>query len=227
MSLQRTDESMANSVQAVFFDLDGTLLDTLQDLADSGNAALERLGHEQHPIAAYRHFVGSGMSALAERILPPPANDREAASQCLEILREEYGRRWDHSTRPYDGIAAMLDELQSAGMPLSVLSNKPHDFTCLTVERFLGNWTFAHVRGVDDTTPPKPDPQGALALMDTMSADPSRCLYVGDTSIDMQTAHAAGMISVGVTWGFRDEQELRAHDAHYIIHTPSELLDLT
>ena len=218
---------MVNSVQAVFFDLDGTLLDTLQDIADSANAALERLGHEQHPTAAYRHFVGSGMAALAERILPPTANEQDAASQCLKILREEYGRRWDQTTRPYNGIASMLGELQSTGMPLCVLSNKPHDFTCLTVERLLGDWTFAHVRGVDDATPPKPDPQGALTLTNKMGVEPSRCLYVGDTSIDIQTAHAAGMISVGVTWGFRDEQELRANDAHHIIHTPSELLDLT
>ncbi|MED5413805.1 MAG: HAD family hydrolase [Candidatus Latescibacterota bacterium] len=217
---------MQTRVAAVLFDLDGTLLDTLQDLADSSNAALERLGLAPHPVEAYRHFVGSGMSALVQRILPK--QDSEAKhEQCLTILREEYGRRWDATSRPYDGIAFMLNSLFAEGIPLAVLSNKPHDFTCLTVERLLADWAFAHVRGVDEATPPKPDPTGALAVSSILGVDPTRCLYVGDTSIDMMTAQAAGMISVGVTWGFRDEEELRTHHAQHIIHEPGQLLDLT
>ena len=121
----------------------------------------------------------------------------------------------------------MLDALVGRAMPMAVLSNKPHDFTCLTVERLLGRWPFAVIQGVDEETPPKPDPTGALRLAARLGIEPSNCLYVGDTRVDMETATAAGMVSVGVTWGFRDEEELRTYRARHIIHRPEELLDLT
>jgi phosphoglycolate phosphatase len=214
-------------IAAVLFDLDGTLLDTLQDLADSGNAALEVLGYPTHRVDAYRHFVGDGMAVLAQRILPAHVTDPAMQARCLDVVREQYAQRWNHSSRPYDGVEGMLDALAEDSVPMAVLSNKPHDFTRLTVEHLLARWTFAEVQGVDADTPPKPDASGALAMTARLQLEPSRCLYVGDTRIDMETATAADMIPVGVTWGFRDEEELRAHGARHIIHHPDELLDLT
>lgn len=217
----------AATTDAVVFDLDGTLLDTLQDLADSANAALEQLGLPSHPVDAYRHFVGQGMPNLAQRILPDHMQDAATAGRCLDLVRSAYAQRWDHTSRPYEGVAEVLDALTERGVPIAILSNKPHDFTELTVQRLLSPWTFARVQGVDDDTPPKPDPRGALQLLQDLGADAARSLYVGDTQVDMQTAAAAGMISVGVTWGFRDEDELRRHRARFVLHHPRQLLDLT
>jgi len=213
-------------ITALIFDLDGTLLDTLQDLADSANATLEAMGHPTHAVDRYRLFVGAGIRELARRMLPEDHCSEADLKKCLLELRVQYGARWHATTRPYPGIAEMLDALTERRLPLGVLSNKPHDFTLLTVERLLDRWRFADVLGVSDKTPPKPDPTGAFAVAAALDVTPDRVLYVGDTSTDMDTASAAGMASVGVTWGFRDEAELRAHGAQHIIHRPTDLLGL-
>jgi phosphoglycolate phosphatase len=213
-------------IRAIIFDLDGTLLDTLQDLVDSANAALTQMGHPTHTTAEYRRFIGRGIRELAVSILPDGVTTEDEISRCLTEFREQYGERWDATTCPYPGVATMLDALTLRGMPLAILSNKPHDFTVLSVDRLLGRWDFREVRGVSEQTLPKPDPTGALAVAASLGVRPCDLLYVGDTSTDMDTASAAGMVSVGVTWGFRDEAELRAHEAHNIIHSPMELLRL-
>jgi phosphoglycolate phosphatase len=213
-------------IQAVIFDLDGTLLDTLQDLAESANATLLEMGHPTHEIDAYRQFVGGGIRELALRMLPPDHRADDEVERCLQILRVQYGSRWDATSRPFAGVADMLDELTRRQLPMAILSNKPHDFTVLTAERLLDGWEFVEVRGVGEFTVPKPDPAGALAIAAALGVKPEHVLYVGDTNTDMDTAAAAGMESVGVTWGFRDEVELLAHGARHIIHHPAELLEL-
>lgn len=211
---------------AVIFDLDGTLLDTLSDLAVSMNAVLAARGFPEHPIPAYRFFVGDGMPTLARRALPIGHRDRTTAAAALEAMRVEYDGRWDAETRVYPGIGELLDALAGLPVPVAVLSNKPDDFTRLTVARLLAPWRFAAVQGLRDDLPRKPDPAGALQMAAAMGWEVGRCLFVGDSSTDMVTARRAGMFAVGVTWGFRDRDELEASGAQAVVETPDQVLDL-
>ncbi len=212
---------------AVMFDLDGTLLDTLEDLADSMNAALSLAGLPTHGVGAYRRFVGDGVVNLARRAAPPRlAGDEDAVARLVEAMRAQYAERWQAKTRCYDGVPELLDALASRSIPTAVLSNKPDDFTRLCVGELLGRWTFDAVRGVRDDTPRKPDAGGALAVAAGVGVPPERWLYVGDTNTDMRTAAAAGMYAVGALWGFRDAAELRASGAAVLIEHPVEVLSL-
>ncbi len=207
------------------FDLDGTLLFTLEDLADSGNAALEELGFPIHPVEAYRYFVGDGIDELMRRLLPPEESSNHDMGVLLrEKYVQQYNRRWSVKTRPYNGIAEMLQGLKSKGLTLSVFSNKPDDFTHNCINHFFPEGTFAAIRGGRPETPRKPSPAGALAILEQLKIAPEQVIYVGDTSTDMQTAHAGHFFAVGVTWGFRDRQELEANKADAVIDKPQELL---
>jgi len=210
------------TLKAVIFDLDGTLLDTLDDLADAMNAVLELRDYPTHPVDDYRYFVGDGMVMLVRRALPVEWCGEKQVNECVEAFRDEYARRWDNKTRPYDGVADMLDELTGRGVPLAVLSNKPHDFTKLCVSKLLGRWRFAAVQGVTDEVPPKPDGRGAALVADTLGVAPPAVLYLGDTGTDMKTAVAAGMYAVGATWGFRGADELTHAGARVLVSHPRE-----
>lgn len=214
------------SYQAVLFDLDGTLLDTLEDLANAGNRVLAARALPIHPVAAYRYFVGDGIATLVERILPPELRSSDAIAQAVADFQREYAANWDEYSAPYQGIAAMLDALVAGGLRLAVLSNKPEEFTRLCVERLLAAWPFDPVFGQRAGVPKKPDPTGALAAARELGLEPAEILYVGDTSIDMRTARAAGMDAVGVLWGFRDAAELQAAGAARLISDPAELVSL-
>lgn len=212
--------------QAVLFDLDGTLLDTLEDLADSMNAVLAAAGLPVHPTEAYKTFVGDGVAYLVRRALPRGTYGEEEIRRYVLAMRKEYTRRWADKTRPYPGIEDMLTALARRGLKLAVLSNKPDDFTRLCVERFLGNHRFDAVQGVRDDIAPKPDPAGAKRICETLRLPADAFLYLGDTNTDMETARAAGMFAVGATWGFRTEEELRRHGAQALIRHPMEILSL-
>jgi len=211
--------------KAVLFDLDGTLLDTLADLADSTNRALQRFGFAVHPVEAYKTLVGDGAEKLMRRAAGGEISD-ELAEKLTAGMREEYARRWAEKTRPYEGVGPMLDALAQRGVPMAVLSNKPHGFTRLCVAELLPHWRFAAVRGADAKTPIKPDPTAALQIARQLGFDPGEFLYVGDTNTDMHTACAGGMFPVGVTWGFRSAEELKAAGAAALIDRPAELLEL-
>ena len=215
-----------DGVAAVIFDLDGTLLDTLADLANSMNAVLRACGYATHSRDDYRYFVGEGMETLVRRTLPSSAPGVEQVSARLADMRAEYGRRWSETSQPYEGIPEMLDALTDRGVPLAVLSNKPDDFTRLVVQTLLPAWTFVECRGLREDTPAKPDPAGAIAIAGALNVEAARVLYVGDTATDMKTGRSAGMFTVGVTWGFRQRQELEAHGAQRIVDAPAQLLDL-
>jgi len=211
---------------AVLFDLDGTLLDTLADLADSGNWALGQLGCAEHPTESYKYFVGDGVENLVRRALPAGRSDAATVARCAELVREAYGRRWAEKTRPYPGIPELLDALVARRMPMAVLSNKPDDFTRLCVGRLLPRWPFAAVVGARASLERKPDPAGALLIAERLGLAPAEILYLGDTNTDMQTAVAAGMFPVGALWGFRTAEELTASGAQRLIESPRELVEL-
>jgi phosphoglycolate phosphatase len=211
---------------AVLFDLDGTLLDTLRDIGDAANRVLVERGYPPHPIQAYRYLVGDGARMLWARALPEGQRDDETIDACLTDYIDEYARGWNVNTQPYEGIGEMLDALVERGLKLAVLSNKPHPFTVQCVETFLSRWRFHTVRGQDEQFPRKPDPASARHVAERLGTTPDCICYVGDTATDMQTATGAGMYAVGVLWGFRERQELEANGAKRIIAHPRELLAL-
>lgn len=212
--------------KAVLFDLDGTLLDTLEDLADSANQVLAEQGFPVHPVAAYRYFVGDGMQTLIERIVPEEKRTTDNIQRTVRAFQEVYSRNWHVKTVMYEGIDSMLSGLQQAGLKLSILSNKPHEFTCLCVERMLPDWTFSPLLGARPGVAKKPDPAGALEIASRLHLAPGDFLYLGDTATDMKTATSAGMYPVGALWGFRTAEELEQNGAARIISTPQQLLEL-
>ncbi|MFC1524140.1 HAD family hydrolase [Thermodesulfobacteriota bacterium] len=215
-----------NPFNAVLFDLDGTLLDTLADLGNSANSVLMAQGLPPHPLEAYKYFVGDGAHTLITRILPEDRRGPETVNATLEAFLKSYGANWTRETRLYDGIRDMLGHLTARGLKTAVLSNKPDDFTRLCVSRFFPDHSFDEVLGQHPSRPKKPDPTGARNIATLLDIPAASFLYLGDTSIDMQTAVAAGMHPVGALWGFRPREELLASGARNLISHPSELLDL-
>ena len=212
--------------KAVIFDLDGTLLNSLNDIADSANNVLANHGFFTHKVDDYKIFVGSGIKELMTRALPEKERNPDAIDDYVKQYREEYAQNWNNKTKPYDGIAEMLFKLVSRHIKIAVLSNKLHAFTKQCVDELLPQWEFDIVMGFQDSIPPKPDPTGALEIARQLNFSPSRIIYVGDSDIDMQTGVAAGMHTVGVLWGFRTKDELQKSGAKTLIEKPQELLAL-
>jgi phosphoglycolate phosphatase len=209
------------ALRAVIFDLDGTLLDTLSDIAYAMNTALSERGMPTHRVAAYRLMVGSGIRVLAQRATG--FSDTKQIDAIAARAKEIYGAHPVVHTAPYPGIAEMLDELERLGIPMAVLSNKPDHLTVEVVSQVLGTDRFAAVRGAREEAPIKPEPSGALDVAATIDVDPTEMLYLGDTDVDMITATRAGMYAVGATWGFRDADSLLAAGARRLIDEPGEL----
>jgi len=211
-------------IKAILFDLDGTLLDTLSDLADSMNTVLAGMGFATHPPDAYRHFVGDGMETLAHRVLPQKQRTSANIERCLNGMRTRYRNHWADKSAPYPGITELLSALSERQLSLNVLSNKPDELTRLMIDHFLPHWPWAQVRGARPETMKKPDPSGAMAIADQLGLSPHQFLYLGDTNTDMRTAIAAGMTPIGALWGFRDRQELVSSGARAVIDHPLDLL---
>lgn len=208
----------------VLFDLDGTLLDTLDDLAGAMNRALVAGGWATHPVAAYRRFVGDGVEMLARRALPPGAPE-ETVKATLAAFMADYQGHWADATAPYPGVPELLVELAARGVPTAVLSNKPDRYMAPIVARFFPGHSFAVVSGQRPGLPRKPDPAGALAVAAEMGVAPGRILYLGDSDVDMRTAVAAGMEPCGALWGFRGREELLAAGARRLAARPGEVLE--
>lgn len=214
----------ALSYRAVLFDLDGTLLDTLEDLADSMNAVLRQLGFPEHPLEPYKRFVGDGVVNLVRRALPEGHRDDATVSRAVALMRRIYGEHWADKTRPYPGIPELLDALVRLGVRMAVLSNKPEDSTRLCVAKLLPRWRFHAVVGQSSAVPPKPDLAGVRLITAQLGLPPEQFVYLGDTDTDMRTANAAGMFAVGALWGFRSADELLANGAKALVGHPNELL---
>ncbi|HWQ78419.1 MAG TPA: HAD family hydrolase [Anaerovoracaceae bacterium] len=212
--------------RAVIFDLDGTLLDTVDDLADSMNAALKHWGFPEHTASDYKRLIGNGLRNLAEVSLPGPNRDDETIDCCLSYMRAEYEKRWSEKTRPYPGIPELLDELARRQIKMAVLSNKAHTFTRKIIETLLPDWKFDAVFGERLSIPRKPDPQTSFEIAGLLDIPVEEFIFLGDSGVDMKTAHAAGMLPVGALWGFRPMEELKENGAKFLISKPLELLKL-
>ncbi|MDR1886223.1 MAG: HAD family hydrolase [Synergistaceae bacterium] len=213
-------------IEAVVFDLDGTLLDTLGDLAGSGNYALSRLGCPPHDVEAYKYFVGNGADVMMRRILPEDRRTPEEIARIKAIFIEHYGAHSLDMTRPYDGVSGLLRALRDRGVRSAVVSNKPDDVTKQVIAHFFGGDAFDEVAGGRAGFPLKPDPGLTVHVLKVLGVRPSDALFVGDSMMDMQTAKGAGCTAVGVTWGFRPRDELLKNGADHIIDAPAELLKL-
>jgi len=210
--------------QAVIFDLDGTLVDSLADLGESMNLVLAQLGLPGHPLDAYRHFVGEGLRVLAARALPEQMRSDEMIDRATTLMLEIYSQRLLVHTRPYAGIRELLEGLEASGLKLAVLSNKMDGPTQKITTGLLADCPFAAVFGSRPGVPKKPSPAGALEIAERLGVPPECFLYLGDTAIDMQTAAAAGMFSIGVLWGFRPAGELIRGGAKMLLSHPTHLL---
>ena len=217
---------MPTAFKAVIFDLDGTLLDTLADIGNAANQVLADRGHPTHSLDAYRHFIGDGVATLFQRILPAGLPTPELVAECVADFAVSYGQKWNENTRLYPGIAELLDELTRRDVPISILSNKPHDFVGVCVSEFLSAWNFRPVLGQRDNIPRKPDPAGVFEVCQSLRVPADDCLYVGDSSVDMLTAKNSGAYAVGVAWGFRPVEELVEYGADQILEFPAQLLEL-
>ena len=209
---------------AAIFDLDGTLLDTLTDLCNSANHALKAVGRPTHPREAYNTLVGQGVDNLFIDALGP--DHQHLHSQAVAAFHAHYADHRFDTTQPYPGIWRLLTTLQDRNIPIAVLSNKPHRATVDVIDRFFSDLQWAVVRGHKPGTAPKPVPTSAREVIAEVGVEPNRCVYVGDTKVDMLTGKAAGMFTVGVSWGFRSVQELRDNGADAIVDSADELLEL-
>lgn len=210
----------------IIFDLDGTLLYTLQDLADSVNQALADLGLPPHPLEHFNAFVGNGARMLCRRALGGAADTDPQVDRLLQGFRTYYAQYRARTTRLYDGISQVLLQLKGRGIHMAILSNKPQEDTEAVVARYFDYDLFAAVIGQSAQVPPKPDPTGVRLALDRLNLPQEQICYLGDSNVDMATAKGAGLTALGACWGYRTPEELLQAGADRLLHTPQELLDL-
>ncbi|MEJ2041655.1 MAG: HAD family hydrolase [Reinekea sp.] len=210
--------------KALIFDMDGTLLDTLEDLADAANHAMNENGHAQHPVSDYRYFVGSGARELIRRILPESARVDDEIERCLASFNARYNERWQVKTRLYDGITELLDQAVELKLKIAVLTNKPQAFAVQCQQAFLNRWPIEIIQGQEKGLPLKPDATLSKRVTDKLGIPPDLIWYFGDSNIDMLTAKNAGYHAIGVTWGFRSEKELLEAGAQWLAHHPRDII---
>jgi phosphoglycolate phosphatase len=215
-----------NPKQAVLFDLDGTLVDTIRDIGAAMNSVLERHGLPLHPLEAYRRMVGHGVARLVAQAVPEGQATPERLQGFTAEMMDHYARFPVVHAQPYEGVTELLAALRARGIPTAILSNKPHDLALITVQELFPEHPFDRVQGDEPSVPRKPDPAAALALCEALGVAPSEALFVGDSDVDVHTAHSAGMACAGVAWGFRGEEELREAGAEFIVTSADEILEL-
>ncbi|MEN3944011.1 HAD family hydrolase [Prosthecobacter sp. SYSU 5D2] len=213
-------------LKAFIFDLDGTLIDSLADIAESINRMLDARGYPRCEVEIFKQMVGDGMEKLVERALPEAVRSEELIRICTEEYRSLYDTLWKQQTEPYADIVKNLNELKKRGLKTGVISNKAHRFTVPMTEHFFGAGFFDLILGQRLEVPRKPDPAGAHEAAAMLGVDIHECAYVGDSGIDMQFAKSSGMLAIGVDWGFRSVTELRDNGAVHVISNPGELLEI-
>lgn len=214
------------TIKLLIFDLDGTLLNTYEDLGNAVNYVLEKNNFPTHELILYKTFVGNGIDNLLKRCLPSDFEDEMHFMQIRQDFVQYYEAHKFDRTYPYEGIMDLLRELNSSGIKFAVASNKYHEATMELVERYFSEINWEVVFGHRENKPKKPDPTIVFDILEIAQTSKEETLYIGDSSVDMKTASNAGMKSIGVTWGFRTEKELRTHQADFIVHHPREILGI-
>jgi phosphoglycolate phosphatase len=210
----------------IIFDLDGTLVNSLEDIATSMNLVLEDNRFPTHDLQAYKHFIGNGIRTLVRRALPETEREEGLVDQYYNSMLELYHKNCLNTTKPYDGIPELLNELTSRGIKMAVLSNKADEITKTIVSDLLNKWHFEVITGLRAEEHKKPNPFVAISISKSFGILPEKIIYIGDTAIDMQTANNAGMYAVGVLWGFRSKEELVSNGAKFLLNHPLDLLNI-
>lgn len=211
--------------KGIIFDLDGTLIDSMADIAAATNRTMAKHGFAEHPVESFRHFIGDGVRKLILRALPESERSNEQViSSCLSCYADDYRTTWNVKTSLFPGIADAIEQLSAKGLKLAVLSNKPDEFTQACVLHYLKQWRFDTVMGASTRFPHKPDPTSAIHIARSWGIEPAEVVYVGDMQVDMQTARNAGMLAVGATWGLRTREELIKAGAQRTVDRPEELV---
>lgn len=210
----------------VIFDLDGTLLNTIDDLGETANYALSQCGYPIHSISSYPLYVGNGVTKLLERVLPKEARTSENIETLRKHFIEYYNQHDSVNTTPYQGIPEVLKVLSQRGIKLAVASNKYHEAVERLIKHYFPNENWVAIEGHKNGYPVKPNPSIVFDILLKSPTPKREILYVGDSGVDMETARRACVDSVGVTWGFRSVGELRDHYANHIINQPGEILNL-
>ncbi len=213
-------------LKAFIFDLDGTLLDTIEDIKDSMNLVLEKRGFPVHNTEFYKEAVGEGTEKLVIDSLPEDKRDEKTVKECLYELKENYSKMWANKTSPYEGIPEILNTLINKGIIVSILSNKDDKFTKAMVKYFFPDYNFAFVFGSRDGLPKKPSPEVPLYIAEKTGILPENYAFVGDSSFDIKTGKNANMFSIGVSWGFKPIETLVESGAELIVETPDQILAL-
>ena len=211
-------------IKLCVFDLDGTLIDSLLDLAKSMNESLKENGYPAKPEEEYRFLVGDGLSALVDRAAAPSVLSHREKEKIVFSFHQNYQKNCYERTKPYPGIVSLLTTLKNKGIRLGVLSNKPDEFVKKIVPYFFEESLFIEIEGNRSELPRKPDPLSLLQMLDCWGIEKQECLYVGDSDVDVKTAKNAGVISCGVLWGFRGYEELKTQGADFLIEHPDDLL---
>ncbi len=210
--------------KGVVFDLDGTLANSIEDIANSMNTVLQERGLDTYDYSTYKTFVGKGVKNLVENALPEAKRDVATVEECFQRMMKVYDDNCVAKTSLYPGIPELLNALQDKNLKIAIFSNKANDLTQKVVKVLLANWKLEMVIGAGGDIPRKPDPKGALLISEKMGITPEELMYVGDSGVDMETAKNSGMHAVGVLWGFRDMEELLENGAQTIIHHPMDLM---
>ncbi len=211
------------NIKGVIFDLDGTLLDTMADIAIALNHGLESIGCPTFTKYEYERFVGGGLDKTMRYCLPEEKHNPETIDQLMSIFRNYYESHWLANTSAFEGINDMLTMLLDANIKIAVATNKPEPHASQSMQYFFADCAFDHILGVADGVPAKPDPYMPNTIMEKWQMSPSEVMFVGDTEVDIQTAVNAGCQGIGVTWGFRNRDELISAGADTVIDHPSEL----
>lgn len=211
--------------KAVIFDLDGTLVNSIKDIADAMNVVLQKRNYNTYDYDTYKTFVGSGVKSLVVKALPKNNTNETEVNTCLSDMMQVYSACCTNKTAPYQGILKLLDTLHAKGLKLAILSNKEDGLTKKVATALLPKY-IQPVLGLKEEALKKPNPKVLLQLCETLNVKPNEAIYVGDTDVDILVAKNANTLAVGVSWGFRDPQELIAKGADYMLQTPEDLLKL-
>lgn len=212
--------------EAVIFDLDGTLLYTLEDICDVVNSVLASNGMPGKSIEEIKHAVGHGIEELVRKVIPAGSVTDEYVEKLSDQIRKLYLEQGSIKTRPYPGITELLERLHADQVPIAVLTNKHQLSAERQVEKYFGGINFAAVRGDREDYPLKPSPEAVIPVLEKLGTSAGSTLMVGDSDVDMITAVNAGMIAVGVSWGFRDVSLLLDHGAEFIVERPMEIINI-